>query len=61
MFHFTFLEPLTEFLIARNVRAANMMSLILPLGFAGMKLLIDGKDVKSRIEKIQTQEKATKK
>jgi hypothetical protein len=33
----------------------------LPLGFAGMKLLIDGKDVKSRIEKIQTQEKATKK
>jgi hypothetical protein len=47
--------------LTQNIQTLTATMSDLPLGFAGMKLLIDGKDVKSRIEKIQTQEKATKK
>ena len=47
--------------LTQNIQTLTATMSDLPLGFAGMKLLIDGKDVKSRIEKIQAQEKATKK
>ena len=43
--------------LTQNIQTLTATMADLPLGFAGMKLMIDGKDVKSRIEKLQTQEK----
>ena len=43
--------------LTENIQTLTATMADLPLGFAGMKLSIDGKDVKSRIEKLQTQEK----
>jgi hypothetical protein len=42
--------------LTQNIQTLTAAMSNLPLGFEGMKLLIDGKDVKSRIEKIQTQQ-----